>query len=104
MAESAETVSVRLPSRLLRRVARLASEAGVSRSELLREVVQRGLAAKRLERGLDAYRRREVSLDRAADQAGVPVTVFLDEARRAGVLANYSPEELRRDLSWADAA
>lgn len=100
----AETVSGRLPPDLLRELDRLGRLSGKSRSEILRDVVRRGVAAERLERALDAYRRREVSLGRASEMAGVPLTVFLDELRRAGILRDYDTEELRRDLEWAEHA
>lgn len=98
----AETVSGRLPPDLLRELDRLGRLSGKSRSEILRDVVRRGVAAERLERALDAYRRREVSLGRASEMAGVPLTVFLDDLRRAGILRDYDTEELRRDLEWAE--
>jgi len=58
-------------------------------------------SAEDLERALEAYRRREVSLRPASEMAGVPLTVFLDEVRRAGILRDYGARELSRDLEWA---
>ena len=100
----AHTISGRLPPDLLRELDRLRKDSGQSRSEVLRDVVRRGVAAERLERGLEAYRRREVSLGRASEMAGVPITGFLDELRRAGVLRDYDMDELRSDLAWARRA
>jgi len=97
----AETVSGRLPPDLLRDLDRLGRASGKSRSQVLREVVQRGLAAALLDRGLEAYRRREATLGRAAEMAGLPVTAFIDELRRAGILRDYDTADLRRDLEWA---
>lgn len=99
-----ETVSGRLPDDLVRELDALGKLAGKSRSEMLRDVVHRGLAAERLVRAQDAYRRREVSLGRASELAGLPITVFLDELRRAGILRSYDTDELRRDLAWAGQA
>ena len=100
----AHTVSGRLPPDLLRELDHLGKVAGKTRSEMLRDVVRRGVAAERLERALEAYRLRQVSLGRASEMAGVPLTVFLDELRRAGVLRDYGADELRRDLEWAAQA
>lgn len=100
----AHTVSGRLPPDLVRELDRLGKDAGKSRSEVLRDVVRRGVAAERLERALEAYRRREVSLGRASEMAGMPITVFLDELRRAGVLRDYDIDDLRRDMAWAKRA
>ena len=97
-----ETVSGRLPDELVKELDQLGKDMGMTRSEVLREVVSKGVAAERLERALDAYRRREVSLGRASQMAGIPITVFLDELKRAGILRNYDLDELRRDLAWAE--
>lgn len=72
-----------------------------SRCRLRRDVVQRGIAAERLARALEAYRRREVSLGRAAEMAHLPITVFMDEVARAGILRDYDVEDMRQDLEWA---
>jgi predicted HTH domain antitoxin len=100
----AHTVSGRLPPDLLRELDALGKRAGKTRSEILRDVVRRGVAAERLERALEAYRLRQVSLGRASELAGVPITVFIDELRRAGILRDYHTEDLRRDLEWAGQA
>ncbi len=97
-----ETISGRLPDDLVQGLDELGRLTGKSRSEMLRDVVRRGIAAERLEQALEAYRRREVSLERASELAGVPITVFLDELKHAGILRNYDVHELRRDLMWAN--
>lgn len=99
-----ETVSGRLPDDLVRELDDLGRLTGKTRSETLRDVVQKGVAAERLERALDAYRRRAVSLGRASEMAGIPIAVFLDEMRRAGILLNYTREDLSEDLAWARRA
>lgn len=96
-----ETASVRLPDDLLEDIAALAADEGVSRSDFLRDAVQRGIAAKRLELAIARYRAGRVSLGRAAEIAALPLTSFLDEAQRAGVLLKYGPDELAEDLAWA---
>jgi len=100
----AHTVSGRLPPDLLRELDSLGKRAGKTRSEILRDVVRRGVAAERLERALEAYRHRQVSLGRASELAGLPVTVFIEELRRAGILRDYHADELRSDLEWAGQA
>lgn len=99
-----ETVSGRLPEGLVESLDELGERTGRTRSEVLREVVQRGLAEARLERAVDAYRRGEASLGRASEMAGIPITVFLDELRAAGILRSYGVDELERDLDWAEGA
>lgn len=99
-----ESVSGRLPEALVRELDRLADAAGQTRSEALRAAVQRGVHALRLERGIEAYRRNEASLGRAAEIAGVHLTTFLDTLRREGVPFHYRQADLLEDLEWADEA
>lgn len=96
-----ETVSVRIPSDLLEDLSRLTQTAHQSRSDLLREILQIGLGTKRLQLALEAYRQRRVSLGKAHELAGVPLSIFLDELKRAGILLHSDLDELKKDLEWA---
>lgn len=98
----AETVSGRLPEDLVEALDEMGDATGRTRSEVLRDVVQRGVAEARLERGLEAYRRGEASLGRASRIADVPITVFLGELRNAGIPFQYGVADVEQDLAWAD--
>lgn len=97
----AETVSGRLPDALVRALDDLGKASGKSRSEVLRMVVQRGLDEVRMERAVESYRNGEASLGRAAEIAGVHLTLFLDALRRAGVPFRYTSSDVAEDLDWA---
>lgn len=97
-----ETVSVRIPSDVLRDLEGLSKLAHESRSDLLRDVLHKGLERKKLEVAIGAYRSGQVSLGRAREMADVPLHQLLDEFRRAGVLQNYDLAGLRADLEWAE--
>lgn len=99
-----KTVSTRLPDDLVEALDELGDRAGQSRSDVLREVVKKGLRAERLERAMEAYRKREVSIGTAAKMAGLPLTLFLDEMKRHGILLNYDLEELERDMDRVEQA
>lgn len=99
-----ETLSVRIPDELVERLERLASDTGVSRADLLRDVLQRGLQARSLDHALDLYRRREVSFGRGAMLSGLAPGAFLDHVRRHGLLIHYEAEDLEEDLRWAKEA
>jgi predicted transcriptional regulator len=96
-----ETVSGRLPDDVVEALDALGRATGRSRSEVLRDVVRRGVAAERLANGIEAYRTRSASLGKAAALAGVPLGAFLDELRRAGLLRDYDQPDLQDDLAWA---
>ncbi len=99
-----ETVSGRLPDELVQALDDLGKASGKSRSEVLRIVVQRGLDEVRMERGLEAYRKGEASLARAAEIAGAHLIRFLDALREAGIPFHYGTDEMAEDLAWAESS
>lgn len=94
-------MSGRLPEDVVAALDELASATGRSRSDVLREVVRRGLAAERIAQAVEAYRHHRASLGKAAGMAGVPIGAFLDEIRRAGILRDYHAADAQEDLAWA---
>lgn len=96
-----ETVSVRVPSDLLKSLGRLAAETHATRSDLLRDALALGLEAKRLDLALSLYRARTISLGRAAKVAGLPIPLLLDRLKGTGTVLNYTREDLAQDLAWA---
>jgi predicted HTH domain antitoxin len=57
--------------------------------------------ADRLQQALNAYREGKISIGKASEIAGLPITIFLDELKRAGILLNYTKEDLMEDAKWA---
>ncbi len=96
-----ETVSGRLPDDVIAALDELGRASGRSRSEVLRDVVRRGVAAERIAQAIEAYRFRRVSLGKATLMSGIPMGAFLDELRRAGILRDYDRPDLQEDLEWA---
>lgn len=96
-----ETVSGRLPDDIVAALDELGRASGRSRSEVLRDVVRRGVAAERVAQAIEAYRTRRASLGKATQMAGISMGVFLDELRRAGILRDYERTDLQEDLEWA---
>lgn len=96
-----ETVSGRLPDDVVAALDELGRASGRSRSEVLRDVVRRGVAAERIAQAIEAYRHRRASLGKATQMAGIPMGAFLDELRRVGILRDYDRTDLQEDLEWA---
>ena len=94
----AQTVSVRLSAESLREVDRLAERLKTDRSEALRRFIERGLREARIDDALDRLRRGEVSIGRAAEDAGVTLYEMLELVRRHHIPSGYGPEDLERDL------
>lgn len=96
-----ETVSGRLPDDVVAALDELGRASGRSRSEVLRDVVRRGVAAERVAQAIEAYRFRRASLGKATQMAAIPMGAFVDELRRAGILRDYDRTDLQEDLAWA---
>ncbi|MEK6988156.1 MAG: UPF0175 family protein [Candidatus Thermoplasmatota archaeon] len=92
------TVSVRLDDDTTREVDRLAKEFRTDRSEILRRVLEVGLREARLQSAVEQLRAQKVSLERAAELAGISLFEMLDAAERADVAYGYSSDDLSRDL------
>lgn len=95
-------VQVRLPDDLERALEDLADEMHTNRSEALRQALDEGLQALRLERAIRAYQAEEMTLARAAAYAGVSLQRLARRADELGI-ARYrmSPEELDDDIDEA---
>lgn len=80
----------------------LARELGLTRSEAARRALAEGMKRLRMERALGRYLEGEITLSRAAEDAGVTIGEMADVAAERGIpYFRYPPEELRRDLNRA---
>ena len=92
------TLSVRVPEDEARHLERLAAEAGLERSVLLRRALRRGSREVLFELAAEAYRRGEVSLSRAAEIADLSLRELILRLPDAQLELAYDAEDLRVDL------
>lgn len=83
---------------MLKAIEKLAQTSLVDRSELIRRLLDIGLREMLLERALDAYRRRSVSLWKAAEMAQVTLREMIDAADKAMIPISYDVKDLERDF------
>lgn len=93
-----ETVTARLPERMLRVIEKLAQASLIDRSELIRRLLDIGIRKVLVERALDAYRSRSVSLWKAAEMAQVTLREMIDAADKAMIPISYDVKDLERDF------
>lgn len=91
-------LSVRMDVKEAREVDACAKLFGMDRSALLKQLVRTGLRQTRMEQAVRAYRDREVSLSKAAENAGISVRDFLSRMGSAGLEFNYDVAEFESDL------
>lgn len=94
----AETVSVRIDKEELKEINELSKLERKSKSNILREVLEKGIMEKKLEIALEKFRNKEATAWKAARIADVPLTQFLDILVHKGIDFHYGQKELREDF------
>ncbi len=93
-----ETISVRIPRRELKEIEQLSKYVKLSRSAILRNILEMGVKQKMLEVALDKFQKNEITASKAASIAGISLSDFLDILKEKGINFHYGIEELREDF------
>lgn len=91
-------MAARLDDREIREISALSKLSHLDKSVLVKQLIRTGLFHHRLELALEKYRKREVSLGKAAEIAGVGVWELLTKFSDYDITLNYDEQELERDL------
>lgn len=94
----AETISVRIPKREVKEINEISKLEKRKKSEVLREILNRGIMDKKIEIALEKYRNNEVTATKAANIAHIPLSQFLDILVQKGLEFHYGLKELREDF------
>ena len=94
----AETVSVRIDKAELKEINEISKLEKKTKSNVLREVLEKGIKEKKLGIALEKFRNNEATAWKAANLADVPLTQFLDILVQKGIDFHYSVKELREDF------
>ena len=68
----------------IREIERIAEEEGKLVSEVLREIVEKGLREYKIERAIEKYQRGLLSQGAAAEEAGLTIQEFHQELKKRG--------------------
>lgn len=90
-------LNLRLDAQVVQELEAMARRNRVTRTELVRNILLDGLCRRRLDSALERYREGEITLERAAMEAGLPLYDMMDEAARRGIRRAYTAEEIRQD-------
>ena len=93
-----KTISIRIPLEEYEELKRLSNDSGVGRSTVLRDILDRGIRDKKLDLAIEKYRKREVTLWKAAKMAGLPLTKFLEILSDEGLEYHYNIEEVEEEF------
>ena len=94
----AETVSVRIDKSELKEINDISKLEKKTKSNVLREVLEKGLKEKKLEIALEKFRKNEASLGKAARMADMPLSLFMDILVEKKIDFHYGIKELQEDF------
>ena len=94
----AETVSVRIDKKELKEIEEISKIDKNTRSNVLREILDKGVKEKKLEIALEKFRNNEATAWKAAKIANIPLTKFMDILVQKGIDFHYGVKELREDF------
>ena len=93
------TVTTRIDESLLTEVDKLSAKQHMDRATFLRNIIQQGVAIEKEKNVLQQYKKREISLQKAASLLKRSVLEMIDLVNKEGISLDYGEEELREDLS-----
>ena len=92
------SISVRIPKEDMKEIEFISEEEKRKKSDILREVLNKGIMEKRLEIALKKFQKNEATAWKAASIAGVPLTKFLDILGERKIEFHYGVQELEEDM------
>ena len=98
MVEELVTVSARVRKSQAKEVERLASERGVDKSEIIRELLATALKEQKLKEALDSVRAGKATVWKAAETADITYREMLELLKTNNIPFPLSKEELRREV------
>ena len=94
----AETVSVRIDKAELKEINEISKLEKKTKSNVLREVLEKGIKEKKLEIALEKFRKNEASVGKAARMADLPLSLFMDILVEKKIDFHYGIKELEEDF------
>lgn len=93
------TVASRLPEHMVRDLELVESVEETDRATAVRRLLKRSLEEWKLDYYARRYGEGELTMAKAAEEAGVSLWRMMDHVRRRKVTAQYDLEELHKDLA-----
>jgi len=93
-----ETISVRIPRQELKEIESISKYEKVTKSVILRDVLEIGIQNKMLAMAIEKFQNEEATAWKASRLAGIPLTKFLDVLKDKGLEFHYTEEELLEEF------
>ncbi len=93
-----EYIGFRVPKELVLDIEELGKLKKKDKSSVIREVFETGIGMEREKLALEAYKKGEVSLERAAEIARLPLLDFIEVLEKRGLHRNLDVQNIRKLL------
>lgn len=100
---ASSTVSARLDAQELALIQHLAELEGCDRATLIKTLLRKGISHLRRERAVQAFRREEVTVSKAAELAGMNLWDFLALMETEKLELHYDVADFEQDLRQLSA-
>jgi len=92
-------INLRIETQVAHELERIAEAEALRRTDLIRKYLIEGIRRWKLEQAITRYQRGEITLERAAVDAGLSLYEMMDQLRRRGIaLDQTTPEEAREAI------
>lgn len=96
------TITTRVSDDTKRELEKITKRENLDRSTVVRKLLKRAIKEYKLDRAFEKYQNREISLGKAAEEAGVSLREILSEAKNRDIHFDYTKEILREDIRVED--
>jgi predicted HTH domain antitoxin len=98
MAQTVQ-LSLRISPELAREIEMIAAEEALHKTDVVRKYLIEGVRHWKLEQAISRYQQGQISLERAAADAGLSLYEMMNELRRRGIaLDQTTPAEAREEI------
>ncbi len=94
----ADTVSVRIPEEDSIEINTISKLENKSKSNTLRDILNIGIKEKKLEIAIKKFLKKEITINKAAEITGIPLTLFMDILSERKISFHYTTKELEEDF------
>lgn len=92
-------LNIRIPKELAEEIEYVSQQEALRKSDVARKWLIEGLRRWKLDQAVSQYQRGEISLERAAEEAGLSLYAMMDELRRRGIaLDRTTPDDVRNEI------
>ena len=92
-------LNIRISHELAQEIESVSEQEALRKSDIARKWLIEGLRKWKLEQAITSYQNGEISLARAAEEAGITLYAMMDILQRRGIaLENATPEDARNEI------